>query len=180
MEKFYHSIQFYPIPFPSKYSLIVWHGNEGTVSKNNVRTTIFQIYCWNIKNVFTRLKQQQAGIQNEFMHNMQFSRPTNLPNAFRSLDSVSVWVPPRFPFPCLFPPGHGYQFSTFLLILSHPTSALKGERIVKNDRSHRHWIQWKNREKKTKLIYFNGFHRTCISTSLDFWTILPNWFARID
>ena len=59
----------------------------------------------------------------------------------------------------------------------------KERRIVKNDRSHRHWLQWKNREKKTKIIYFNGFHRTCTSTSMDswcLWTIFPTWFVRID
>ena len=170
----------FPFPFPSKYSLVGCHGDGGTVSRNNVRTTIFHIYCWNIKNVFTRLKQQQAGIQNKFIHQLQFPRPANSPNSFRSIDSVSVWVPLRFPFPCHNTPGRGYLFSTFLLILLQPTSALKGERIVKSDRSHRHWIQWNNRGKKTKIIFFNAFHRTCISNSMDSWTIFPTWFVRID
>ena len=33
----------FPFPFPSKYSLVGCHGDGGTVSRNNVRTTIFQL-----------------------------------------------------------------------------------------------------------------------------------------
>ena len=54
--------------------------------------------------------------KSEYMHHKQFSRPANSPNSFRSIDSVSVWVPLRFLFPCHLSPGHGYQFPTFLLI----------------------------------------------------------------
>ena len=36
----------FPFPFPSKYSLVGCHGDGGTVSRNNVRTTILLLlYC---------------------------------------------------------------------------------------------------------------------------------------
>jgi hypothetical protein len=42
MENTFNTIPF-PFPFPSKYSLVGCHGDGGTVSRNNVRTTIFQL-----------------------------------------------------------------------------------------------------------------------------------------
>ena len=94
MEKFIHSIQFYPILFPSKYSLIDRYGDggTGTASQTNARTTIFQTNLLLKYQKYLHSTEATASWDTKrmYMHQMQFSRPTNLPDPFRSIDSVSV------------------------------------------------------------------------------------------